>query len=171
MDRVPLISYSLQKTSSPSPIEIDPTLERKHQRVIVPIHLIDDCIKLEGRRPKKPIRRTSADALERHLPSLQQHRDSTTNEAYEQILKIIETEIVKPARTNPGTTENATSDTDLASWCDENKMTVNIEKSEVLKFRKSGATGKRKLYLHRKPLEIVSIYKYLGIVMRPLNIS
>jgi hypothetical protein len=57
--------------------------------------------------------------------------------------------------------------TSLANWCEEFGMTVNTEKSKVMKFRKAGAIGKRKLYLYRKPLELVSCYRYLGVMMQP----
>ena len=57
--------------------------------------------------------------------------------------------------------------TSLANWCDENGMIVNVEKTKIVKFRKAGPIGKRKLYFQRKPVEFVPTFKYLGITMQP----
>ena len=55
----------------------------------------------------------------------------------------------------------------LATWCKDNKMIVNIDKSKVVKFRKAGALGKQRLYLNRKPMEFVSSIRYLGLTLQP----
>lgn len=57
--------------------------------------------------------------------------------------------------------------TTMSIWCEENSMSVNVEKTKIVKFRKAGPQGKKQLYINRIPVEIVQQFKYLGVVMQP----
>ena len=45
-------------------------------------------------------------------------------------------------------------------WYEENEMNINAGKTEALKFRKTGALGKQKLYVNRIAIEFVHKFKY-----------
>ncbi|KAL1463819.1 hypothetical protein WDU94_015528, partial [Cyamophila willieti] len=52
----------------------------------------------------------------------------------------------------------------LYSYCNENKMTVNEEKSKIVVFRRGGKLPKSDVfYYNDRPLEVCSDYVYLGI--------
>ena len=56
----------------------------------------------------------------------------------------------------------------LETWCTENKMTVNTEKTKVMKFRRGGPLSKMdKFQINNKPLEIVPDFEYLGVTLQP----
>ena len=59
----------------------------------------------------------------------------------------------------------------LASWCAENKMTVNTNKTKIMKFRKGGPLSKndkiQPFTINNQPLEIVTSFEYLGVTLQP----
>ena len=55
----------------------------------------------------------------------------------------------------------------VETYCDENKLTVNTDKTKCLIFNKTGRLFRNKFYLHNKELENVRSYKYLGFVFTP----
>ena len=56
-------------------------------------------------------------------------------------------------------------------WANLNKMTFNTDKCKVLIFNKSIRLSNIKFTLYGRPLEIVSMYKYLGITISTKNLS
>lgn len=69
------------------------------------------------------------------------------------------------------TTELSKAASKFKNWCDLNKLTLNLNKSKVLLI--SGSTAKKikqiketvVVTINNEPLELVSEYKYLGIVL------
>lgn len=55
----------------------------------------------------------------------------------------------------------------VETYCDENKLTINTDKTKCLIFNKTGRLFRNKFYLHNKELENVRSYKYLGFVFTP----
>ena len=55
----------------------------------------------------------------------------------------------------------------LASYCKENKLTINSKKTKCLIFNKSGRLIRQKFFLNGSELENVRTYKYLGFVVTP----
>ena len=54
----------------------------------------------------------------------------------------------------------------LESYCDKWNLTVNIDKTKIMVFRKGGALSKKCKWTYKeKEIEIVSNFNYLGIVM------
>ncbi len=53
----------------------------------------------------------------------------------------------------------------LSSYCNKWELTVNVEKSKIVIFRKGGRVAKKERWLyHGNELEVVSTFKYLGII-------
>ena len=55
----------------------------------------------------------------------------------------------------------------LASYCKENKLTINIKKTKCLIFNKTGRLIRSKFFLNGTEIENVRSYKYLGFVFTP----
>jgi exonuclease III len=55
---------------------------------------------------------------------------------------------------------------DVASeWCDENDMTINVGKTEIVIFRKGHRAPSNLIWtLNNNPIEVVEFFKYLGVV-------
>ena len=47
--------------------------------------------------------------------------------------------------------------------CKKRKLTVNVEKSKVMKASKNGDQNKLKINLSGKRMEEVNVYRYLGV--------
>ena len=52
----------------------------------------------------------------------------------------------------------------LASYCDDNCLTVNLKKTKIVVFCKSGKVSTDKFYFNDVQIENSNSYKYLGIV-------
>jgi hypothetical protein len=59
----------------------------------------------------------------------------------------------------------------LNTWCEENNMLVNLEKSKIMHFRKGPKTTKScfKFKLGKDVMDFVSEYKYLGLIITEFN--
>ena len=56
---------------------------------------------------------------------------------------------------------------DLQTYCGKWKLKVNINKTKIVTFNKSGKLLKRQLFFYReKTLENVQEFKYLGIIIK-----
>ena len=54
----------------------------------------------------------------------------------------------------------------IAKFCDEVKIQINLDKMKIMVFRNGGEhCGKR--YFKNESIEIVSLYKYLGVYLTP----
>ena len=55
---------------------------------------------------------------------------------------------------------------ELHVWCDENKMTINEEKSNVIHFKLNSVNRTENVFTYGdKRLKTVDRYKYLGLLM------
>ena len=58
----------------------------------------------------------------------------------------------------------------LEQFCDRWKMKINLEKTKIMVFRRSGKIRKDEaFYIGEKLIEIVNCYKYLGIFFTPCS--
>ena len=57
----------------------------------------------------------------------------------------------------------------LKTYCEENKLTVNVSKSKVMRVSKRRKAQSVQLYYDSEPLECVDSFKYLGIDFNNLN--
>ena len=58
------------------------------------------------------------------------------------------------------------SDMDRVSkWCNENKLTINPEKSQSMLISRTNDTESLRVLLKGKPLQSTSSYKYLGVMI------
>ena len=57
----------------------------------------------------------------------------------------------------------------LKTYCEENKLTVNVSKSKVMRGSKRRKAQSVQLYYDSEPLECVDTFKYLGIEFNNLN--
>ena len=55
----------------------------------------------------------------------------------------------------------------LEDYANENKLTINADKTKVMIFNKTGRLMKRLCYINGAPLESVRSYKYLGFLLTP----
>ena len=56
----------------------------------------------------------------------------------------------------------------LKPFCDRWKMKINIEKTQIMVFRRGGKIWKDEtFYIGEKLIEMVNCYKYLGIFFTP----
>ena len=55
----------------------------------------------------------------------------------------------------------------LEEYCNDNKLTINTEKTKCMIFNKTGRTIRKKFFLNDTKLEIVRTYKYLGFLFTP----
>ncbi|KAI5716031.1 hypothetical protein M8J77_026325 [Diaphorina citri] len=57
---------------------------------------------------------------------------------------------------------------DLHNWCTTYKMTININKTKIIKFRNGGKTKRTDILMYdNKNIEFTNEYMYLGILMQP----
>ena len=55
----------------------------------------------------------------------------------------------------------------VGKYCNENKLTVNTDKTQCMIFNKTGRLIRRKFLLNGRQLELVRSYKYLGFIFTP----
>ena len=55
----------------------------------------------------------------------------------------------------------------VGTYCKDNKLTINIDKTKCMIFNKTGKLLRHKFYLDGKELENVRSYKYLGFLFSP----
>ena len=54
----------------------------------------------------------------------------------------------------------------LKEYCDKWGLTVNIEKTKIVVFRKGGKLGAKDVWFYNGTLlEVVSVFKYLGVIL------
>ena len=60
----------------------------------------------------------------------------------------------------------------LSTYCKKWNLTVNIDKSKIIIFNKSGKVLKKDTFLlNDNIIELANEYKYLGIIFKPLRIK
>ena len=56
----------------------------------------------------------------------------------------------------------------IAKFCDEVQMQINLDKTKIMVFKKGGELKHcEKWYFKNESIEIVSLYKYLGVYLAP----
>ena len=55
----------------------------------------------------------------------------------------------------------------VESYCKDNKLTINIDKTKCMIFNKTGRLFRNKFHLNGSELENVRSYKYLGFLFTP----
>ena len=55
----------------------------------------------------------------------------------------------------------------LETYCNDNKLTVNVKKTKCMIFKKNGRLIHRTFHCNKIPLENVHLYKYLGFLVSP----
>ena len=76
-------------------MRIQPTVERKHQRIEVSVSNPEAQSRAEGTRPKTPIRKISNACLARQHPTMQQSTEANPSASYTSLREIIEKSAIK----------------------------------------------------------------------------
>lgn len=73
-----------------SRLRVIPTVARKHQQIEIIVTLTEPGMKIEGERPKKPIRKICSNALGSQLSTTGQRADASAGDSYRQLLEMVE---------------------------------------------------------------------------------
>ena len=56
----------------------------------------------------------------------------------------------------------------LSGWCDGNDVSVNTQKTKMMKIRRGGKLPKNTMFTYKeKEIEIANSYEYLGLTIQP----